>query len=470
MTTLLRSRYALLLLCLLVITTGSYSQRASGTDYTFTTIANNQGDPFTGLFVYSAEPLNDGGEVAFFGERSDHYQGIYKSDGSTITTIATYSQMLLNTGYSGGINDGGSVVFRGDGGAYQRALYAGSGGGLTTYLYENTTDPEPAWIITGAATINDSDQVAFSGGWISNPVDPNPVTRQGYYRVDGAGGSVTVMAESGHGVYNGAASGPPALNDAGQAAFMMSTADNGYQVIRYDNPGLTTIAGGYSGSQIVSMNSSGDVAFINQNSSVVQVYRNGGIQTVASTADGFHGLGHTGDGVFINDVGEVVFLANVQEYGGNPVNWFGVFNGPDVVNDQVLLNGDSLFDRTVTNVDLYDVNNLGQILMYVQLSGPSDTPLPYQALVLATPTITYSADFDADGDVDSDDLDEWHAAYGVNALADADGDGDSDGADFLVWQRQYGSGVTSLAPSRSVPEPGCLALIFGVAFLRRTRM
>jgi T5SS/PEP-CTERM-associated repeat protein len=81
----------------------------------------------------------------------------------------------------------------------------------------------------------------------------------------------------------------------------------------------------------------------------------------------------------------------------------------------------------------------------------------------------FSADFDNDGDVDSDDLDEWQAAYGENALADADSDGDSDGRDFLEWQRQFGSGVLPLAASTAVPEPRAITLIFGIMFLWRTR-
>ena len=46
-------------------------------------------------------------------------------------------------------------------------------------------------------------------------------------------------------------------------------------------------------------------------------------------------------------------------------------------------------------------------------------------------------DFDANGSVDSADLGEWQAGYGLNSLADADGDGDSDGHDYLIWLRNY---------------------------------
>jgi hypothetical protein len=424
-------------LCFLLATmVGPLPGPIYGTEYTFSTIADNQ-DFFSNVFVHSAQPLNDNGEVGFYGESAAHFQGYYKSNGATLTTIATYSQLFLNTGFSGGINDGGSVVFRGSGGSYQNALYTGSGGALTTYLYENTIDPNPAWNMTGAATINDSDQVAFSGGWISNPLAPNPVTREGYYRVDGAGGSVTVMAETGHGVYSAASGSPPALNDAGQAAFMMRLdADNMYQVLRYDSPGLTTIASGFSGSQIVSMNAAGDVAFVNQNSTAVQVYRNGGVETVASTADGFD-LIFQGQ-QFINDAGDVVFWGNVVEHEGNPVNWNGVYNGPDVVNDQVLLHGDSLFGKTVTELTLLDTNNNGQILMQVGLSGPEN----WRGLVLATP-VTTPGDFDLDGDVDGRDFLTWQRNPSVGDLED--------------WQTNYGA--SSLSASIAVPEPKAIAIL-----------
>jgi hypothetical protein len=437
-------------------------------EYAFTTIVDNQSQ-FTSVLVNSVQPLNDSGEVAFYGESVADFKGIYKSDGSTVTTIAEYSQTFLTE--NSGINEGGSVIFRADGSAYERALNAGSGGTWTTYLYENTfDDPNPAWLITGAASINDSDQVAFSGGWTSNPLDENSVTRQGYYRVNGAGGSVTVMAESGHGVYNGASALPPALNDAGKAAFMMRTvADGKYQVLRYDNSGVTTIATGFSGPQIVSMNSSGDVAFVNQNSTAVQVYGNGGLQTIASTADGFDLL--FAGAQFINDAGKVVFAGNVEEYEGSPVNWSGVFNGPDTLNDQVLLHGDSLYGKTVMELELLDLNNLGQILMMVGLSGPED----WRGLVLATPV--NSADFDDDGYVDGQDFLNWQRGVGLtgqatNSLGDANFNGGVDGDDLDIWQQQYGTSLQS-ATSTAVPEPGSLfAVLFalGAATIRRMRL
>jgi hypothetical protein len=70
----------------------------------------------------------------------------------------------------------------------------------------------------------------------------------------------------------------------------------------------------------------------------------------------------------------------------------------------------------------------------------------------------YLADFDRDGDVDTDDLTDWRSAYsGGTAGGDADGDGVSSGRDFLIWQRQVGLGT--VAGGIAVPEPGGLMLL-----------
>ncbi|MEM8945382.1 MAG: hypothetical protein AAGD11_09375 [Planctomycetota bacterium] len=76
--------------------------------------------------------------------------------------------------------------------------------------------------------------------------------------------------------------------------------------------------------------------------------------------------------------------------------------------------------------------------------------------------VTFSADFDGDGDVDSSDLAELQSNYGLAAASqsqgDADGDGDVDGSDMLVWQRQFGSSVNFLSAVQVVPEPAAIGL------------
>lgn len=67
-------------------------------------------------------------------------------------------------------------------------------------------------------------------------------------------------------------------------------------------------------------------------------------------------------------------------------------------------------------------------------------------------------DFNGDGNVDSDDLEQWEGDFGTNSNSDADGDGDSDGVDFLAWQRGFmpSSGMSTVA---AVPEPTASVLI-----------
>lgn len=101
-----------------------------------------------------------------------------------------------------------------------------------------------------------------------------------------------------------------------------------------------------------------------------------------------------------------------------------------------------------------------------------DTANDLFALSVVTP---FTADFDADGDVDNADLDIWESAYGATNLADADDDGDSDGLDFFAWQQQYTGDLGSpLAAPQAVPEPsGALscfvALACGTLLLRPQR-
>lgn len=77
----------------------------------------------------------------------------------------------------------------------------------------------------------------------------------------------------------------------------------------------------------------------------------------------------------------------------------------------------------------------------------------------------FTADFDADGDVDGDDLERWKSAFasgGGDLQGDADGDGDVDGGDFLAWQRQLGD-VPLLGAAAAAPEPATMVLFVMMA-------
>jgi hypothetical protein len=122
--------------------------------------------------------------------------------------------------------------------------------------------------------------------------------------------------------------------------------------------------------------------------------------------------------------------------------------------------------------DLADYNNLTGAFASVELPTLPE-PLAWDQSQLYTagtlsvaPLVSFTADFDEDGDVDGADLSQWQGDFGANALSDADDDDDSDGHDFLAWQRQLGSSAPALTISAAVPEPaGTLLVLISAAFL-----
>jgi hypothetical protein len=67
-----------------------------------------------------------------------------------------------------------------------------------------------------------------------------------------------------------------------------------------------------------------------------------------------------------------------------------------------------------------------------------------------------TGDFDADDDVDGRDFLAWQRGNSPNPLS---------ASDLADWQGNYGFGT--LAATTAVPEPSCLALRWGLVFLRR---
>lgn len=110
----------------------------------------------------------------------------------------------------------------------------------------------------------------------------------------------------------------------------------------------------------------------------------------------------------------------------------------------------------------------------IQLLGSSDAQVylddvywnPQAVFVPALP-----GDFNADGNIDGNDLAQWQTGYGTTsgALAsegDADADQDVDGSDFLLWQRNFGT--TSPPQLLAIPEPTTVSLaLTALAFLTR---
>ncbi|NOY42173.1 MAG: hypothetical protein GXP26_10095 [Planctomycetes bacterium] len=227
----------------------------------------------------------------------------------------------------------------------------------------------------------------------------------------------------------------PLLNDAGQVLVRANLEIGPGGVTATSDSGLWLLDG--AGSLVVRTGSGGVPGLPGANFLDLTTYSlnsQGQIALAATLETGIGGIGSS------NDSG----LWAIDPFGNSQL---------------IAQEGDVLEGRTVATLDFLGGPGAGDS----QASGWNNAgQLAFQAiftngdsgLFLFSPT---SADFDADGDVDADDLAEWEPAFGMNNNADADGDGDSDGADFLIWQRQWGTGVPAIAAA--VPEPNARVLL-----------
>jgi hypothetical protein len=103
---------------------------------------------------------------------------------------------------------------------------------------------------------------------------------------------------------------------------------------------------------------------------------------VADNSGGYSSFGRPS----LNDLGEVVFTADLDEFGPNGLPIQGVFTGPDPVKDKVLQVGDMYEGVPVTSIFTCSeaLNNRGQIVMTVQSENPETFELR-SFVVKATP-------------------------------------------------------------------------------------
>lgn len=103
-------------------------------------------------------------------------------------------------------------------------------------------------------------------------------------------------------------------------------------------------------------------------------------------------------------------------------------------------------------------------------NGVDDDPLSNNTLVAFVATANVTGDFDADGDIDGDDLLRWQRGLGKAIGAkldegDGDRDGDVDAADLAAWR-----GAFIAAASSTAPEPaGLVVAIMGLSALASRR-
>ena len=129
--------------------------------------------------------------------------------------------------------------------------------------------------------------------------------------------------------------------------------------------------------------------------------------------------------------------------------------------------GDDFIVDDWTTVDLTPLQDLGIVSLAFRLDASQANSIgiltpAYVAIDNLTLLVGPDGDFDADGDVDGDDLTRWHAGYGQQPAShgdgDADRDGDVDGRDWLIWQSQWAPATA--AATNSVPEPGAAAVLW----------
>ena len=145
--------------------------------------------------------------------------------------------------------------------------------------------------------------------------------------------------------------------------------------------------------------------------------------------------------VFINDSGQVAFWASVSQYQSQPVNWQGVYTGPDILNDRVVVFGDSVLGHAVNHVELLGMNNAGQMLLSVE----SQSPDTWVGLVVATP----NGDYNGNNVVDAADYVVWRKT-GINGQQG-----------YNTWCANYGNSISGSGTSTStaaVPEPSSFVL------------
>lgn len=111
---------------------------------------------------------------------------------------------------------------------------------------------------------------------------------------------------------------------------------------------------------------------------------------------------------------------------------------------------------------------VGNLYLVKLGSGLNQPPLGTGAVYKLITDAVVPGDFDGNGVVDGDDLDQWQLAYGVDSDGDADGDGDSDGADFLIWQRNFGvtaQNYVGVLSAVTVPEPTTIGMTILLPFI-----
>jgi hypothetical protein len=312
--------------------------------------------------------LNELGEVAFQGnlrrlatrpdcdtpEQRERRQGVFLGRGGRPTTIAhtvnppggDFIAEFLVADQS--VNTSGQDAFVPElDDTFEQGLYVGTRGVAFDQRFlvdQPTPDGFNFNNISSRVSLNERGQVAFESGLNDRPVS-------GIFLSEPDGTFRTIVDNSG--MFDSV--GDPSLNIVGRVAFTASRFDEDFN-------------------QIFSVNTS----------------RGGAVTTVAESSPGGYAFFQEPS---LNDLGAVVFTADVQPDPGVFITFQGVFTGSDPRRDKVLQAGDTYEGVPVTSVFTCAeaLNNVGQIAMIVQSENP-DTFEVRTFVVRATPRFRIGRD------------------------------------------------------------------------------
>jgi hypothetical protein len=263
----------------------------------------------------------------------------------------------------------------------RQGVFLGAGGPLTTIAHSYNP---PGGDFISEFLVADTSVNSFGKVALSIELRGLPLFDQGLF-VGSRDGTFEERFRSSTSEFD-APSARMSLNELGQVAFE----DNGI-VLSNPNGTFQQIVDSNDGSFAVfdpSLNIFGRVAFTGfsfiGDTQVLGVFTSHGgpVTTVADTRGPFSSFSEPS----LNDLGQVVFTADLDEFGPNGLPVQGVFTGPNPMRDKVLRAGDTYEGVTISSVFTCAeaLNNLGQIVMTVQSENP-ETFEVRSFIVRATP-------------------------------------------------------------------------------------
>jgi hypothetical protein len=262
----------------------------------------------------------------------------------------------------------------------RQGVFLGEGGPLTTVAHTNNPPGNDfiSEFLVADTSVNSFGKVALSIEL------RDPLFDQGLF-VGSKTGTFDERFRSSTSEFD-APSSRMSINELGQVAFqdsgiVLSNPDGTFRRILDSNSGQFAAFD-------PSLNIFGRVAFMGfkfvSNTQVQGIFtsRGGPVTTVADSTGPYASFGRPS----LNDLGKVVFTADLDQFGPNGFPIQGVFTGANPVADKVLEAGDRYEGVPVTSVFTCSeaLNNLGQIVMTVQSENP-DTFEVRSFIVKATP-------------------------------------------------------------------------------------